>query len=65
MSVNLEKVNKMIMNNTEIQNIIIKEDQIKEIPDFIMQEIEKGNQVTITKVDGKIVMILPSLKKNS
>ncbi len=55
----------MIMNNTEIQNIIIKEDQIKEIPDFIMQEIEKGNQVTITKVDGKIVMILPSLKKNS
>ena len=65
MSVNLEKVNKMIMNNTEIQNFIIKEDLIKEIPDFIMQEIEKGNQVTITKVDGKIVMILPSLKKNS
>ncbi len=53
------------MNNTDIQNIIIKEELLKDIPDFIMHEIEKGNQVTITKVDGKIVMILPSLKKNS
>lgn len=52
------------MNNTDIQNIIIKEELLKDIPDFIMNEIEKGNQVTINKVDGKVVMTFPSLKNS-
>jgi len=51
------------MNNNDIQNIIINEELLKLIPEIIKQEIEKGNQITITKVNGQFVMTFPSLKK--
>jgi hypothetical protein len=53
------------MNNNDIQNIIINEELLKLIPEIIKQEIEKGNQITITKVNGHFVMTFPSLKKNN
>lgn len=52
------------MNNNDIQNIIIKEDLLKLIPEIIKQEIEKGNQITIAKVHGQFVMTFPSLKNS-
>jgi hypothetical protein len=51
------------MNKNDIQNIIINEELLKLIPEIIKQEIEKGNQITITKVNDQFVMTFPSLKK--
>jgi hypothetical protein len=52
------------MNNNEIQNIIIDEELFKLFPEIVKQEIENGNQITITKVNGKVVLVLPSLHQN-
>ena len=53
------------MKNKEIQNVTINEDLFELFPEIVKQEIEKGNQITITKIDGQVVVVLPSLKEGS
>lgn len=53
------------MKNNEIQNVIIKEDLFELFPEIVRQEIEKGNRITIIKIDGQVVVVLPSLKEGS